>query len=260
MSELLRTQVDGPVAHLILNRPEKRNALSAELVYEMHQAMLALNEDNSVRVVIIRSADKPFCAGADLGYLTQLRNNTLEENEADSQRLRALFDAIYLSPKYIISQVEGPALAGGCGLATLADCCIATPAATFGYTEVKIGFIPALVMVYLREKVSGAVMSDILLSGRIFNAHEAQSLQLVQHVVSDEGIANFALAHARQICETTSAQAVAKVKEMMRVIPAMSRDQALDYAAKQNALARASEDCKKGIDAFLNKVPVKWQS
>lgn len=259
MSDLLRTEVDGNIAHLILNRPEKRNALSAELVDQMHQAMVAFNANDSIRVVIIRSAEKAFCAGADLGYLTQLCNNTLEENEADSQRLRALFDAIYLSPKYIISQVEGPALAGGCGLATLADCCIATPAATFGYTEVKIGFIPALVMVYLREKVSGAVMTDILLSGRIFNAQEAQSLQLVQHVVAEGEIADFVLGLAHQICETTSSQAVSKVKEMLRAIPAMNREQALDYAAKQNALARASEDCKKGIDAFLSKQPLTWR-
>lgn len=259
MSEMLRIEMDGPVAHLILNRPDKRNALSAELVDQMVQGMLSLNANDAIRVVVIRSADKPFCAGADLGYLTQLRSNTLEENEADSQRLRQLFDAIYLSPKYIISQVEGPALAGGCGLATLADCCVATPEATFGYTEVKIGFIPALVMVYLREKVSGAVMSDILLSGRVFDAAEAQSMQLVQHVVPADQVSEFVIHHANQICNTTSPQAVAKVKEMMRTISAMNRDQALDYAAKQNAVARGSEDCKKGIDAFLNKQPLQWR-
>lgn len=259
MSELLRTQIDGAIAHLILNRPEKRNALSGDLIAQMHQAMLEFNANEMIRVVIIRSADKPFCAGADLAYLTQLRNNTLEENEADSQQLRALFDAIFLSPKYIISQVEGPALAGGCGLATLADCCIATPAATFGYTEVKIGFIPALVMVYLREKVTGAVMSDILLSGRVFGAEEAKALGLVQQLVAAEHISEFVMNHARNIVETTSSQAVAKVKEMLRAIPAMNREQALDYAAKQNAMARASEDCKKGIDAFLSKQPVTWR-
>ena len=138
MSSLLLTQVDGRVATLILNRPEKRNALSAELVSEMSAAMVAFNEDEQVRVVIVRSADKPFCAGADLSYLAKLRDFSLEENEADSQSLRRLFDLIYLSPKIVISQVEGPALAGGCGLATLADLCFATPEATFGYTEVKI--------------------------------------------------------------------------------------------------------------------------
>jgi methylglutaconyl-CoA hydratase len=154
--------------------------------------------------------------------------------------------------------VEGPALAGGCGLAMLADYCIATPEATFGYTEVKIGFIPALVMVYLREKVGGAVMSDILLTGRVFGAMEAQSMQLVQRVVPADEIGDVVLTHAKQICETTSPQAVAKVKEMMRAIPSMDRSEALDYAANQNAVARASEDCKKGIDAFLNKQPLNW--
>jgi len=258
MSDLLQTQINGAVAHLILNRPEKRNALSANLIAEMHAAMLAFNSDPNIRVIVLRSAGKAFCAGADLAYLTDLRTNTLEENEADSQNLRALFDAIYLSPKYIISQVEGPALAGGCGLATLADFCVATPEATFGYTEVKIGFIPALVMVYLREKVSGSVMSDILLSGRIFSATEAKEMQLINRVVDAEKIAAVVQEHALSICETTSPQALAQVKEMMRAIPNMQRAEALDYAAKQNAEARGSEDCRKGIDAFLNKQPLKW--
>jgi methylglutaconyl-CoA hydratase len=258
MSDLLQTQINGAVAHLILNRPEKRNALSANLIAEMHAAMLAFNADPNIRVIVLRSAGKAFCAGADLAYLTDLRTNTLEENEADSQNLRALFDAIYLSPKYIISQVEGPALAGGCGLATLADFCLATPEATFGYTEVKIGFIPALVMVYLREKVSGSVMSDILLSGRIFSATEAKEMQLINRVVDADEIAAVVQEHALSICETTSPQALAKVKEMMRSIPSMQRAEALDYAAKQNAVARGSEDCCKGIDAFLNKQPLKW--
>lgn len=258
MSDLLQTQINGAVAHLILNRPEKRNALSANLIAEMHAAMLAFNADPNIRVIVLRSAGKAFCAGADLAYLTDLRTNTLEENEADSQNLRALFDAIYLSPKYIISQVEGPALAGGCGLATLADFCVATPEATFGYTEVKIGFIPALVMVYLREKVSGSVMSDILLSGRIFSATEAKEMQLINRVVDAEKIAAVVQEHALSICETTSPQALAQVKEMMRAIPNMQRAEALDYAAKQNAEARGSEDCRKGIDAFLNKQPLKW--
>jgi methylglutaconyl-CoA hydratase len=258
MSDLLQTQINGAVAHLILNRPEKRNALSANLIAEMLAAMLAFNADPNIRVIVLRSAGKAFCAGADLAYLTDLRTNTLEENEADSQNLRALFDAIYVSPKYIISQVEGPALAGGCGLATLADFCVATPEATFGYTEVKIGFIPALVMVYLREKVSGSVMSDILLSGRIFSATEAKEMQLINRVVDAEKIAAVIQEHALSICETTSPQALAKVKEMMRAIPNMQRAEALDYAAKQNAEARGSEDCRKGIDAFLNKQPLKW--
>jgi len=182
----------------------------------------------------------------------------LEENEADSQALRRLFDLIYLSPKIVISQVEGPALAGGCGLATLADLCIATPEATFGYTEVKIGFIPALVMVYLREKMGGGVIRDLMLTGRVLTATEAHELGLVQRLVSAEQIESVVNQTAQELCENTSQEAVASVKEMLRVIPSMSRDEALDYAAKQNAKARGSNDCRKGIDAFLQKMPLKW--
>jgi methylglutaconyl-CoA hydratase len=258
MSDLLLTEVRDRVAYVVLNRPEKRNALSAALVQELYNAIEGFNNTAQIRVIVLKSADKPFCAGADLGYLAQLRDFTLEENEADSQALRRLFDLIYHSPKYVISQVEGPALAGGCGLATLADCCVATPEALFGYTEVKIGFIPALVMVYLREKVSGSVMSDILLSGRTFSADEALRMQLIHRVVSAEEICGVVDQMAEQISNTTSAQAVSKVKEMMRAIPSMGRDEALDYAAMENAKARGSEDCRKGIDAFLNKEALKW--
>ena len=258
MSSLLLTQVDGRVATLILNRPEKRNALSAELVSEMTAAMVAFNADEHVRVILVRSADKPFCAGADLSYLAKLRDFSLEENEADSQSLRRLFDLIYLSPKIVISQVEGPALAGGCGLATLADLCFATPEATFGYTEVKIGFIPALVMVYLREKIGGGVLRDLMLTGRVLKADEAYNLGLVQRLVSAEDIEAVVNQTAHELCENTSQQAVASVKAMLQAIPSMSRDEALDYAAKQNAVARGSADCRKGIDAFLQKQPLKW--
>ncbi|MEY4040483.1 MAG: hypothetical protein RL233_14 [Bacteroidota bacterium] len=258
MSSLLLTQQDGRVATLILNRPEKRNALSAELVSEMTAAMVQLNANDEVKVIVLRSADKPFCAGADLSYLAKLRDFSLTENEADSQALRRLFDLIYLSPKIVISQVEGPALAGGCGLATLADLCFATPEATFGYTEVKIGFIPALVMVYLREKIGGGVLRDLMLTGRVISAEEAFNLGLVQRLVSTDNITSIVNQTAQELCESTSQQAVASIKEMLKTIPSMSRDEALDYAAKQNAVARGSEDCRKGIDAFLQKQPLKW--
>lgn len=258
MAEFIKTYVADRVAYLVLNRPEKRNALSAEMIEEMTNAMLTINADESVKVIVINSADKPFCAGADMAYLTQLRTFTLSENEADSQRLRALFDLIYLSPKFVISQVEGPALAGGCGLAILADICVATPSATFGYTEVKIGFIPALVMVYLREKLSGTVISDLLLTGRILTADESLKLQLIQRVVAENEIVGYVKNLANQICESTSAQAVSTVKSMLRNLSGMNRTEALDYAAKQNAIARGSVDCIKGMDAFLSKEKLKW--
>ncbi|MSP58400.1 MAG: methylglutaconyl-CoA hydratase [Flavobacteriales bacterium] len=258
MSSLLITEIQERVAYLILNYTEKRNALCPALVEDMTAAILDFNTQQDIKVIVIKSAGKPFCAGADLHYLTQMRNFTIEENEKDSSLLRHLFDAIYLSPKLVISQVEGPALAGGCGLATLADLCIATPEASFGYTEVKIGFVPALVMVYLCEKVGGAVMADLLLTGRILSADEALKLHLVQRIVDTDLIAEYVNNLAVELCENTSSQAVSSIKTMLRAIPIMNRIEALDYAVKQNAKARGTKDCKKGMDAFLNKQKIKW--
>ncbi len=255
---VLNYEVVNRVAWITLNRPEKRNALSVALIESLGEAFKMANEDESVRVIVLKSADKPFCAGADLAYLTELRQNSLEENLADSQRLRRMFDAIYHSSKLVISQVEGAALAGGCGLATLADICVATPQAQFGYTEVKIGFIPALVMVYMRERVAGWVMRDLLLTGRVIDATEAMKMGLVQYVVAESEVSGFVEGLARGCAEGTSGAALAQVKQMLREIPAMSRDQALDYAAGMNAHARATQDCIKGMDAFLNKQKLTW--
>ncbi len=255
---VLNFSVENRIAWIVMSRPEKRNALSVELIDGMTEAFSLANAREDVRVIVLKSSDKPFCAGADLQYLTQLRNNSLEENEADSQRLRRMFDAMYHSPKLVITQVEGPALAGGCGLATLSDLCFATPEASFGYTEVKIGFIPALVMVYLAEKIGGGAIRDLLLTGRVLDATEAKEMGLVQRIVNSEEIDEAVGAVARGCAEGTSGAAVSTVKEMLRQIPSMHRDQALDYAARMNAHARATPDCIKGIDAFLNKQKLTW--
>lgn len=255
---VLNFRVEDRIAWVEMARPEKRNALSVELIESLTETFTVANSREDVRVIVLKSLDKPFCAGADLQYLTELRNNSLSENEADSQRLRRMFDSIYLSPKLVISQVEGPALAGGCGLATLSDLCFATPEATFGYTEVKIGFIPALVMVYLREKIGGAAIRDLLLTGRVIDATEALGMGLIQRIVSAEAIAEAVGEVARGCAAGTSGAAVETVKQMLREIPSMNRDQALDYAARMNAHARATPDCIKGIDAFLNKQKISW--
>ncbi len=254
---LILKKIENRVGTIVLNRPEKRNALSAELVSEMTQAINEMNESEFVKVILIKSASKPFCAGADLAYLTQLRNFTFEENIADSKKLRDLYEAIYTSKKITISQVEGPALAGGCGLATLVDFCFATPDATFGYTESKIGFLPALVMVYLREKVGVSTMQDWLLTGRIFGAAEAFSKSLIYQVLAQDTIEEDILNFITHILTGVSAESISGIKHMMRNLP-HSRVEALNFAAEMNAVARATADCKKGIDAFLNKEKISW--
>lgn len=257
MMSLILTNIEGRVGTILLNRPEKRNALSAELVTELKQAFLDFNSNENVKIILLKSASLPFCAGADLAYLMQLRNFTFEENVADSQHLKELFELIYTSPKITISQVEGPALAGGCGLATVADFCFASIEATFGYTEAKIGFLPALVMVYLREKVGMQVMTDWLLTGRVFGADEAFNCGLIYQVSASDDIEKQVNDFISKLTIGVSQQSIEGIKKMMRNLP-FDRSEALNYAAEMNAHARATSDCRKGIDAFLNKEKITW--
>jgi methylglutaconyl-CoA hydratase len=176
---------------------------------------------------------------------------------ADSQHLKELFELIYTSPKITISQVEGPALAGGCGLATVTDFCFASIEATFGYTEAKIGFLPALVMVYLREKVGMQVMTDWLLTGRVFGADEAFNCGLIYQVSASDDIEKQVNDFISKLTIGVSQQSIEGIKKMMRNLP-FDRSEALNYAAEMNAHARATSDCRKGIDAFLNKEKITW--
>ncbi|MBM3400248.1 MAG: enoyl-CoA hydratase/isomerase family protein [Bacteroidetes bacterium] len=256
--ELVITEIKNRVGYVVLNRPEKRNALSPQLVGELTAAIQNLLHDDAVNVIVLKSADKPFCAGAALEYLQELRHFSREENLADSRRLRDLFDLIHRGNKVFISQVEGPALAGGCGLATLCDFCYATPEATFGYTESKIGFVPALVAVYLQYRIAGHHMRELLLTGKVIAAEEAHALGLVNKVVSDDHIAQEVSAFAEQLCDTVSGGSVSYIKQLLRKLPGMHMDEALEYAASLNAEVRSSADCVKGIDSFLNKEKIKW--
>ncbi len=217
MMSLILTNIEGRVGTIVLNRPEKRNALSAELVTELKQAFLDFNSNENVKIILLKSASLPFCAGADLAYLMQLRNFTFDENVADSQHLKELFELIYTSPKITISQVEGPALAGGCGLATVTDFCFASIEATFGYTEAKIGFLPALVMVYLREKVGMQVMTDWLLTGRVFGADEAFNCGLIYQVSASDDIEKQVNDFIAKLTIGVSQQSIAGIKKMMRI-------------------------------------------
>ncbi len=254
---LISINQDGRIAQVVLNRPEKRNALSPELVSELTKAFEELNNSESVKVIVLKSADKPFCAGADLGYLKEMAQFTDEENLADSRRLKDLFELIYNSPKITISLVEGPALAGGCGLATLVDFCFATKEATFGYTEARIGFVAALVMVYLRDKLPFLKMTEWLLTANVFTAERAFNDGLVYALLDSEKIHHEVNSFAEKICIGVSSDSIKLTKSMMRNLP-FNREDALEFAAQQNAIARKSNDCQKGISAFLNKEKLTW--
>ena len=256
--EMLTVEHDGRIAYFTLNRSEKRNALNAALVSALMKAFQKAADDAGIRCIVLRAQGKVFSAGADLSTLQQLQQNTYEENLEDSRHLKALFELMYHHPRPIIAQVEGHAIAGGCGLATVCDFIFATPQAKFGYTEVRIGFVPAMVMVFLVRKIGEAAARRLLLSGALISSAEAAHLGMITEVVGQYRIE----AHVRRFAETlvrnASGEALARTRKMLTDIAHMPLGDALEYAAQQNAHARATGDCQKGIQGFLEKKPVKW--
>jgi len=256
--DIVLYEVKERIGYLTLNRPEKRNALNYELVAALKEAFTKAENDPGVKVVVLRANGEAFCAGADLAYLQQLQQFSLEENLADSHHLKELFLKIYQLKKVVIAQVQGHALAGGCGLATVCDFVFAVPEAKFGYTEVKIGFIPALVLVFLVRKIGEKQARQLLLSGELVQGNEAMNFGLINHLVSKGKLNDAVFEFSQKLIKNNSGQSMALTKEMIDQVQSMSLDDALAYAATMNAKARASDDCKKGISAFLGKENLTW--
>lgn len=251
-------EVKDRVGYITLNRPEKRNALNYETVSELRQLFEEAASDEKVKVIVLSGEGKAFCAGADLGYIQQLQKNSYEENLEDSRHLKELFYQIYTHPKVVIAAINGHALAGGCGLATVCDFSFAVPEAKFGYTEVRIGFVPAIVMLFLLRKIGEGKAKDLLLSGRLISADEAKSLGLINEVVENGNLHQRVMDFARDLCQQNSGESMMLTKQMMAGLQGKSLEEALEYASAQNAKARDTRDCKKGIAAFLNKEEQNW--
>lgn len=251
-------QVENRIGYITLNRPEKRNAFSAELVSDLKAAFTEASNDTNVKVIVLNAKGMAFSAGADLGALQQLQNNTYEDNFRDSSELAILFEMVYTLPKVVIAQVEGPAIAGGCGLATICDFVFATPESVFGYTEVKIGFLPAIVMIFLLRKIGETKAKELLLSGELIQAEKALKIGLINYVKPAEEIHQSVYDFAQFLCSQTSADSLRLTKQMIAQVQGMQLREALRYAAEMNATARATDDCKRGISAFLNKQKIEW--
>ncbi|WP_432714849.1 enoyl-CoA hydratase/isomerase family protein [Pedobacter sp.] len=250
--------VTDRIATITLNRPEKRNALNPELVALLTEKLTMAAAAPEVKIIILKANGNTFSAGADLAYLQQLQHYTFEENVADSNNLKNLFTTIYFCPKVIIAQVEGHAIAGGCGLATVCDFIFSVPEAQYGYTEVKLGFVPAIVSCFLMRKTSETIAKQILLTGDLFSAEKALAYGLINFVTNKEDIdlttRNFAL----NLCNTTSANALKVTKQLIGRTTNPGLLESLDLAVKINAEVRESEDFKKGITSFLNKQKLNW--
>jgi len=256
--ETVLYHIENRIAYITLNRPEKRNALNALLVRELLQVLNDAEDDSQVSVVVLRATGEAFCAGADLGYLQDLQNFSFDENIEDSTQLKELFYRIYTLKKIVIAQVQGHALAGGCGLANVCDFTFSVPDAKFGYTEVKIGFIPAIVMVFLIRKIGEARAKQLLLSGDLISAEDARQVGLVHTVVPRDSLAKDVTSFATKLITTNSGNSMMMTKQMMAHIQSMPLEEALTHAAKMNATARSTDDCKKGIAAFLSKEKIAW--
>lgn len=249
----IRYTVEPPLAVITLDRPGRRNAITAEMAAELTAALKSAASDPRCRAVLLRAEGPAFCAGMDLAHLRSMMEQSYDTNLEDSRRVASLFDLVWRLPKPVVSAVQGPALGGGCGLAMICDVTIASAEATFGFPEVKIGFVPALVSVFLVRLVGHAHARELLVTARLLKAEEARQIGLVNQVVPAAEID----AHARAVAErlaSGSLQAMAATKRLLGAVPSDE----LERAAVANAEARATADCREGVRAFLEKRPPAW--
>ncbi len=251
--EVLLTSNEGAVLVLTLNRPEKRNALNDALIAALKAALRDADGDDSIRAIVIRGAGKDFCSGADLASIQKIASATYEENLGDARSLAELFLLIRSVKVPVIAAVHGRALAGGCGLATACDLVVATRTARFGYPEVKIGFVPAMVAAILRRNLGEKKSFELLTQGFEYSADEAFSLGLVNRIVGDDELENAVLDFV-SVYTKVSGSAVVLTKRLIYDIDGDTFEAAIEKGVETNARARMSDDCKKGIAKFIDKV------
>lgn len=245
------------IATITLNRPDKRNAISYELIDDLIAA-LKQAASSPAQIVIVTGAGKAFCSGMDLDNLKQLAGSTHEQNVQDSETMASLFRTLYDFPKPTIAAVNGAAIAGGTGLATLCDFTLAVPEAKFGYTEVRIGFVPGIVSSYLIANVGEKRARDLLLTGRLFDAEEAYKLGLVTEIVQPEQLMPRALQLGAQLMENSPAS-LRTTKALLSSYTKEQLDHQLANAIRENAGIRQTADFKEGITSFLEKRKPVWK-
>ncbi|MFY9700921.1 MAG: enoyl-CoA hydratase-related protein [Terriglobales bacterium] len=252
----LTLTLDSALATITLNRPDKRNAVSYELIDDLIRALDEVSK-SSARILILTGAGKAFCSGLDLDDLKALIGRTPEQNLKDSRTMVSLFRSLYEFPKPTIAAVNGAAVAGGTGLALLCDFTLAVPEAKFGYTEVRIGFVPAIVSTFLLRQVGEKIARDLLLTGRIFDAAEALKMGLINEIVPAEKL----LDRARELAALLAENSPLSLLHTKRLLTDHARaqlDTQMETAIRENAGIRESADFREGITSFLEKRKPKW--
>jgi len=240
-------RVDRGVARITLNRPEKRNALNPEIIAELKDAIA-----NSADLILLSGAGADFCSGADLSGLQGMFEAGVLDHMASARAMADLFLAMRRHPRPIIAAVRGRALAGGCGLATAADIILASESAKFGYPEVNIGFVPAMVMAILRRSVSEKRAFELLATGETISAQTAFEIGMINRVLADEAFDLEVDTYASKLSQK-SASAVSLSKHLLYHMDSMGFEAALEAGVEVNAIARMTEDYKRGIEKFLKK-------
>lgn len=244
--------VEGAVARITLNRPEKRNALNGALIAGLKDKLREAARDESVRAVVIAGAGKDFCSGADLSVLQQVGQASVAENTLDARSLLDLFVLIRQIPVPVVAAVRGRALAGGCGLATACDIVLSSPSSRFGYPEVKIGFVPAMVMAILRRNVSEKRAFALITRGAEITAEEARAFGLVNEIFADESFDNDVASYVNEF-QKLSRSAVSLTKTLLYQMDGLSFPAALETGADVNVIARLTTDCQERVAKFLKK-------
>ena len=258
--EFVRYEQVGSSVTITIDRPEKRNALSSGVVAELLKCFSKAQNDESVRVIILTGSGTVFSAGADLAALHKLQTATSLENLDDSQLLARLLETIYRCPKPVIAKVNGHAIAGGCGLASVCDFSLVADTAKLGFTEVRVGFVPAIVMVFVVRKIGEVAARDLMLRGHLITAEKAEQIGLVTQVLPKDQLDKAAKDIVDELTRNTSGSAVALTKKLFADIQGVGLSEALGFAVNMNAFARNTEDCQAGIAAFLDKKPMPWSS
>jgi len=248
---MVKTTIVNQTGIITFNRPDKRNALNSALVVAIKDKLSEFAFTDSIKSVILTGEGKAFCAGADMEYLLELKKNTLTDNRKDSRNLAELFLSVSEFPKPVIAAVNGPAIAGGCGLASVCDFVVAHKNyAKFGYSETRIGFIPAIVSIFIIKRIGEGKARQLLLSAEIIDAEKAYAIGLADYL-SDDPLKT-ALEISLRLNEN-SASSLMLTKQMIHNISSMGVKEAVDYCMELNALSRSTDDFIKGLNKFLNK-------
>ena len=258
MSEVLRCDAGGPVAHVRLNRPEVRNALDTDLIEQLRSTFERLSADTAVRAIVLSGEGKAFCGGADVAMMRESLDLTHEENVAGARALSAMFRAIDGCPKPVIARVHGASLGGGAGLIAVCDIAIAASDAIFGFTEVKLGIIPAVISPFVLAKIGASHARALFLTGERFDAKRAQAIGLVHEVVVGDTLD---VAIERVVNEILSAgpNAIAAIKKLIAGVRETPYDETLELTAGATAAQRVSDEGQEGLRAFLEQRPPGWK-